>query len=171
MLSEKMEKALNEQVNAELYASYLYFSMSTYFESINLGGFANWMRMQSQEELTHAMRIYNHINDRGGRVLMKEIKAPPTDWDSPLKAFEDAYGHETKVTGMINDLVDLAQSEKDHASNAMLQWFVEEQVEEEMNTDGYVQKLRLAKDHPNALFMLDSELAQRVFTMPADMQQ
>jgi len=166
-----MRESLNGQVNAEFYAAYLYLSMSTYFESINLAGFSGWMRVQSQEEVTHAMRIYNHINERGGRIELKEIKAPPTDWKSPLAAFEDAYNHEVKVTGMINNLVDLAQEERDHASNAMLQWFVEEQVEEEMSADGYVQKLRLAGDNPNALFMIDAEMAQRVFTMPVDMEK
>jgi len=170
MLSERMQEALNRQVNAEFYASYLYLSMSTYFEEKNLPGFANWMRVQAQEEVTHAMRIYNHIVERGGRVKLAAIDAPPTEWDSPLDAFRAAYGHERKVTGMINDLVDMAVEEKDHASNAMLQWFVTEQVEEEQQTNGYVRMLELAGESPHALLMLDRELGARVFVMPADMQ-
>jgi len=166
MIGKKMEAALNRQVNAEFYASYIYLSISAYFESISLPGFAGWMRMQSMEEVTHAMKIFNHINERGGRVTLTAIEAPPAEWSSPLEAFKAANGHEQKVTGMINDLVDLAIAEKDHAANAMLQWFVTEQVEEEMNTDGYVQKLTLAGDSPNALFMLDRELGARKFTMP-----
>jgi len=167
MLSEKIQDALNDQVNAEFYAAYLYLSIAAYFESVNLPGFAGWMRVQSMEEVTHAMRIFNHINERGGRVTLKAINTPPVEWSSPLDAFKGAYAHEQKVTKMINDLVDMAIGEKDHASNAMLQWFVTEQVEEEMTADGYVQKLKLAGDSPNALLMLDRELAARTFTMPA----
>lgn len=113
------------------------------------------------------MRIFNHITERGGRVKLMAVDEPPTEWESPLSAFEAAYAHEVKVTGMINDLVDLAISEKDHAANNMLQWFVGEQVEEEMNADSNVKKLRLAGNAPNALLMLDREMAGRTFTMPA----
>ena len=161
MISKKMEKALNKQVNAEFYAAYLYLSMSAYCESINLPGFAGWLMSQTQEELGHAMRIYGHINERGGKVILDTIEKPPSDWKSPLDAFKAAFGHEQKVTGMINDLVNLAIDEKDHASNAFLQWFVTEQVEEEMNTNDAVQKLKLAKDAPDALLMLDREMGAR----------
>ena len=168
MLSEKIEKALNDQVNAEMYSAYLYLSMEAYFQSINLGGFANWMRVQTQEELTHAMKIYDFINERGGRVTLKQIDAPPIEWESPLNIFEAAYEHEQKVTGLINHLVDLAIEERDHATNNFLQWFVAEQVEEEDNASGIVERIKLVGDAKGGLFMLDQELGQRTFTMPAD---
>lgn len=167
MLNEKMQEALNEQINAELYSAYLYLSMAAYFESINLSGFATWMRVQTQEELTHTMKIYDFINERGGRVMLKPIAEPPAEWDSPLAVFEAAYKHEQKVTGLINNLVNLAIEEKDHASNNFLQWFVDEQVEEEASADEVVQKLKMVDKAPDGKFMLDRELGQRVFTPPA----
>ena len=167
MLTKKMQKAINDQINAELYSSYLYLSMSAYFESINLDGFAGWMRAQVQEELVHVMKLFHFVTDRGGVVLLSGIEGPPTKWTSPLKAFQDAYKHECKVTASINKLVDLAVSGKDHAANAFLQWFVTEQVEEEASADEVVQKLKLMADAPGGLFLLDRELAQRTFTMPA----
>lgn len=167
MLNEKMQEALNEQINAELYSAYLYLSMVAYFESINLSGFATWMRVQTQEELTHTMKIYDFINERGGRVMLKPIAEPPAEWDSPLAVFEAAYKHEQKVTGLINNLVNLAIEEKDHASNNFLQWFVDEQVEEEASADEVVQKLKMVDKAPDGKFMLDRELGQRVFTPPA----
>jgi len=171
MLSKRMEEALNQQVNAELYSSYLYLSMSAYFESINLKGFANWMKVQAQEELLHAMKIYDFINERGGRVTLTSIDAPPTEWDSPLAAFEGVYEHECKVTGLINDLVNLALEEKDHASHIFLQWFVTEQVEEEASADEIVQRLKLMGDARGGLFMLDRELGQRAFTLPTSSEK
>ena len=168
MISKKIQKAFNDQINAELFSAYLYLSMSAYFESINLPGFAGWMRTQSQAEIFHAMKFFHHINDRGGRAKLSAIETPEVEWSSALQAFKDAYAHEEKVTGMINKLVDLALKESDHASNAFLQWFVTEQVEEEMNTDNVVQKLKLAGESTNALLMLDRELGARIFTMPAD---
>jgi ferritin len=167
MINKKMEKALNAQVNAELYSAYLYLSMESYFKSLNLNGFANWMRVQTQEEVTHATKIYDFLNERGGRALLKAIEGPPTTWDSPLATFEAAYAHEQKVTSLINDLVDLAIKEKDHATNNFLQWFVNEQVEEEASADAIVQQLKIMADAPGGIFMLDRELAQRVFTPPA----
>jgi ferritin len=166
-IGKKMEKALNEQVNAELYSAYLYLSMEAYFRSVNLPGFANWMRVQTQEEVSHAMKIYNFIDERGGRVLMKAIEGPETEWDNPLAVAEAVYEHEQKVTGLVNNLVDLAISEKDHATNGFLQWFVTEQVEEEASADEIVQKLTMMQDAPGGLFMLDREMGQRVFTPPA----
>ena len=162
-----MLKALNQQINAELYSSYLYLSMSSYFQSTNLGGFANWMRVQTQEELTHAIKIYDYVNERGNRVVLKQVEEPPSEWSSPLAAFQQAYQHEQKVTGMINKLVNLAVQEGDHATNIFLQWFVSEQVEEEASADEIVQKLKLVGDDGGAIFMIDSELAQRRFTPPA----
>jgi ferritin len=167
MLSDKMEKALNEQVNWELYSSYFYLSMSAYFESISLAGCAQWMRAQAQEELYHAIKIYDFINERGGRAIMESIDKPPSEWDSPLAIFEDVLSHEQKVTGLINDLVNLAVDERDHATNIFLQWFVSEQVEEEDSVGSVLDKFRLIGDDKSGLFVLDQELASRVFTPPA----
>jgi ferritin len=168
MLSKKMQEALNGQINAEMYSSYLYLSMEAYFESISLNGFANWMRVQTQEELTHAMKFYGFINERGGRVALAAIDAPPGEWDSPLAVFEAVYEHEQKVTGLINDLVDLSQSERDHATYNFLQWFVAEQVEEEDNASTLVDEIKLVSDSQGGLFLLDRELGQRTFTMPTE---
>ena len=167
MLNQRMEDALNEQHNAELYSGYLYLAMSAWFQSVNLSGFAAWMRVQAQEELVHAMKFYDYINERGGRVTLKTIDGPPSEWDSPLAAFEGAYAHEQKVTGMINGLVDLAREEHDHATEIFLQWFVSEQVEEEDSANEVVQKIKLMGEASGGLFMLDRELGQRTFTSPA----
>ncbi|MGB9937191.1 MAG: ferritin [Methanobacterium sp.] len=167
MLKKKVLDALNSQLNAELYSSYLYLSMESYFESIDLSGFANWMRAQAQEELMHAMKFYDYIVRRGERVTLSTIEGPQVDWNSPLEVFEHVYEHEQKVTRMINDLVNLSTSESDHASTNFLQWFVAEQVEEEESANGVLQRIKLAGDSKSGLFMLDSELGQRVFTPPA----
>ena len=161
MLNPKIQDALNEQINAELYSSYLYLSMSACFESKNLAGMANWMRIQAQEELLHAMKFFDFINERSGRVVLTQIEAPQTEWNAPLEAFENALEHEEKVTGLINALVDLSLAESDHATNTFLQWFVTEQVEEEAAAQTIVDKLKLVGDNPVALFMIDGELAQR----------
>ena len=161
MLSEKMENALNGQLNAEMYSGYMYLSMNAYFKSINLDGFANWMHYQAQEELTHAMKFYDFIISRGGRVKLAEIDAPPNTWDSPLAVFEATLKHEQKVTGLINDLVEMALAEHDHASNIFLQWFVSEQVEEEENVGGVLEQLKLMGEAKGGLFMMDRELAKR----------
>ena len=166
MLSEKVQDSLNKQLNAELYSSYLYLSMSAYFHSINLRGFASWMRVQAQEELVHVAKFYDFVNERDGRVILRPVEAPPSEWASPLAVFEDAYRHEQKVTGLINGLVDLSIEERDHATNNFLQWFVAEQVEEESSANDVVQQLKLVGDDRNGLLMLDRELAQRVFTPP-----
>jgi ferritin len=167
MLSEKMEKALNEQVNWEMYSSYFYLSMSSYFESISLAGCAQWMRAQAQEELYHAIKIYDYINERGGRAIMEAIAKPPSDWSSPLVVFEEVLEHEQKVTGLINGLVNLALDERDHATNIFLQWFVSEQVEEEDSVGSVLDKFKLIGDDKSGLFVLDQELGARVFTPPA----
>lgn len=167
MMNEKIQDALNEQLNAEMYSSYLYLSMSAYFQGTDLAGFANWMRVQAQEELMHAMKFYDYINERGGRVTLKEIAAPQIAWKSPQAAFEHVYSHEQKVTGLINDLVNLAISEKDHATNSFLQWYVTEQVEEEASASGILQKIKIIGGEGSGLFMLDSEMGQRIFTPPA----
>ena len=163
----KMVEALNSQLNAEMYSAYLYLSMGTYFEDLDLSGFANWMRVQAQEEMTHAMKIHDFIIQRGDRVTLTRIEAPPTEWESPVKAFEHVYKHEQKVTGLINQLVNLALSLGDHATNNFLQWFVAEQVEEEESSSGVLKKVKMANDSLSALLMLDNELGQRIFTPPA----
>jgi ferritin len=166
MLNEKMEKALNKQINEEYFSSYLYLSMSAYFESLNLPGFANWMRIQAQEEMAHVMKFYQYINERGGRVSLDAIKKPELEWASPLAAFEDAYKHECYISGCIHKLADLAVELKDHPSHNFLEWFVEEQVEEEATADGIVQKLKLGGDSGAAMLMIDQEMAGRTFTPP-----
>ena len=161
MLTEKMQKALNGQLNAELYSAYLYLAMNAYFKSVNLDGFASWMYYQAQEELMHSMKFYNFITQRGGKVQLMEVKAPPAQWDSPLAVFEATLEHEQKVTGLINDLVDVALKERDHASHIFLQWFVSEQVEEEESVGGVLEQLRLMGEARGGLFMMDRELAKR----------
>ena len=167
----KMQKELNDQINFELYSSYIYLSMSSYLKSLNLNGFANWMEIQVQEEVAHAMKMYNFLHERGGNVEFQEIAKPKTEWDSPLDAFQNALEHEKIVTGRINNLVDMALELRDHATNAHLQWFISEQVEEESNALGIVQQIKLAEGSPNGLFMLDRELGQRVFTPSQDNKQ
>jgi ferritin len=161
MLTKKMEKALNEQINAELYSAYLYLAMSAWFESQNLPGFAAWMRIQHREETTHAMKIFKFVTERRGRVVLTAIEEPAKEWKSPLAAFEASFKHEQYITGRIGDLVNLATQEKDHAANAFLQWFVNEQVEEEASVDAIVQKLKMAEKAPGAMLMLDQALGQR----------
>jgi ferritin len=168
MLDKEIEDALNGQINAEMYSAYLYLAMSAYFQSISLTGFSSWMRVQAQEEMVHAMKFYDFINERGGRVALKPIDAPQAEWESPLAAFEGAYSHEQKVTGLINELVELALKKRDHATNIFLQWFVSEQVEEEDSANEVVEKIKLVGEAQGGLFMLDRELGQRTFTPPAD---
>lgn len=165
-MDKKMEDALNKQINAEYYSAYLYFSMSAYFESINLKGFAGWMRVQGMEEMTHTKKYYDYIISRGSRVVLTEIAAPPTEWESPLAVFEDTLKHEKYVTSLINNLVDIAHELKDHATNNFLQWFVNEQVEEEASVDEVIQSLKLNENNPGGLFLIDKDLAQRVFAPP-----
>jgi ferritin len=161
MLSKKMQTALNDQINAELYSSYLYLSMAAYFEDQNLLGFANWMHMQSREENIHAMKFYTFVNDRRGRVLLQPIDGPQTEWKSALSVFEQSLEHEQHVTSLINKLVDLAIKESDHATNSFLKWFLDEQVEEESNVDKVIQDLQRVGDNAQGLFLLDRELAGR----------
>ncbi len=161
MLSQKIEDAFNKQINAELYSSYLYLSMAAYFESLDLKGMANWMRIQSTEEQQHAMRFFDFINDRSGRVTLSTIEGPPADWKAPLEAFEAAYKHEQKVSGMINDLMNLVGAERDGAGHDFLEWFAREQVEEEANVQLIVSQLKLAGDAGLGRYLLDQQLGQR----------
>lgn len=164
MISQKMQDAMNDQVNEELFSGYLYYSMSAYFEAISLPGFAHWMRAQALEEQEHAHRFYNFINERGGKVNLKAVAAPKTEWSSPVEMFEEALKHERHISQRINYLVDTALEEKDHASANFLQWFVAEQVEEEASADEVLQRLKLVENSKGGLFMIDRELAQRAFT-------
>ncbi|PNR94726.1 ferritin [Petrotoga sp. 9PWA.NaAc.5.4] len=160
-LDERMLKSLNEQINKEIYSAYLYFSMASYFDSINLKGFAKWMKSQVKEELNHAHKIYDYIYDKGGVVELEAIQAPKNSWESPLEAFKDAYEHEIFVTESIYKLVDLSKELNDHSTYNFLQWYVAEQVEEEAQTKNIVDALEFIKDEKTALFMLDMELGKR----------
>ncbi|MCL4549978.1 MAG: ferritin [Bacteroidetes bacterium] len=161
MLSEKMEKALNDQINAEIFSSYLYLSMAAYFESQNWMGFAAWMKIQSQEEYGHAMKFFKYVNDVGGKVSLDAIEKPKSDWKSPIAAFEEAHKHELYITERINKLVALANQEKDYASNLFLNYFVTEQVEEVATVNQIIHKFKLIGDNKSSLFFLDRELGMR----------
>jgi len=161
VLKKEMEEALNEQLKWELYSAYLYLSMAAYFEDIGLEGFAHWMKAQTAEELMHAMKFYKFIFERDGRVILQEIPKPPSEWESPEAVFEFAYKHEQEVTSRINKLMSLAKKLEDYATENFLNWFVEEQVEEEASFKALLNKLKLIKNDPQALFYLDKELSQR----------
>lgn len=161
MLSDKMTDALNQQINAEMYSSYLYLSMSADFEAKGLSGFAAWMAAQAREEYGHAMKIYGYIHEQMGRVQLGAIDAPPAEWGSPLEVFQETFKHEQKVTKLIHDLVGLARSENDYATENFLGWFVTEQVEEEASAADLRDKLEMIGDSKNGLFMLDRAAAQR----------
>ncbi|SHH39287.1 ferritin [Thermosipho atlanticus] len=161
MLSEKLEKALNEQIKKEINSAYLYLSMATYFDSEGLKGFANWMKKQANEELGHAMKLYDYVYERGGEVELQAIEKPKCKWDSPLAAFEDAKNHEKFITDSIHKLFELAMEEKDYATMSMLEWFIDEQVEEEAQTEEIVSKIKALLSTPNGMYLLDKELGQR----------
>jgi ferritin len=160
-INKKMQDAINEQINAELFSAYMYLSMSGWFESINLPGFAHWMKVQWQEEIGHADKFFKYLYERGGQAALKAIAQPPTQWKSPLDVFEATLAHERKVTGLIDNIVALARKEKDNATEILLQWYVTEQVEEEKNADQIVQQLKMIKDSTGGLFMLDHHLGKR----------
>jgi ferritin len=161
MLSQKINNALNMQIRAELYASHLYLSMSTYCQSINLSGFAHWMRQQSEEERSHAMRLLDYVQDRGGRVILQAIEQPPSEFNSGLGVFQQALEHERSVTKLIHELYRQAIQESDSATEVELQWFIKEQVEEEKTTGDVVARLEMTEDDPTALLIADRELASR----------
>ncbi len=167
-MSERMLKALNEQLNRELYSAYLYFAMAAYFEDMNLEGFASWMKAQAEEELGHALRFYNYIYERNGRVELSEIPPkPPKEWESPVKAFEATYEHEKFISKSIHELAALAEEEKDYPTRAFLEWFINEQVEEEANVKRVLDQLKFAGgDSPQVLLMLDRELGARAPKLP-----
>ena len=161
MVSKKMIDALNNHMNEEFYSSYLYLAMAAHFEDKNLNGFANWFKLQSQEEYGHAMKFYGYINQVRGKVSLKAIKAPKSSWKSIMEAFKQTFDHEKHITGLINKLVRQAIQEKDYATNNFLQWFVTEQVEEEATVEEIINKLELVGDAKSGLFMLDRELGAR----------
>ncbi len=161
MLNPKVQDALNDQINAEVFSSYLYLSMAAYFESQGMSGMAQWMRVQTQEENLHATKFFDYICERDGRVTLKAIDAPKVEWTSALDAFEESYQHEQMITGRINKLVAVARQENDPATESFLQWFVNEQVEEESSVRTILDQLKLVGDNGVALYMIDGQLAQR----------
>ena len=171
MLSKKMADALNGQINKEMYSAYLYLAMSAYSEHQGLKGFANWFNVQYQEEMTHAMKIYSYVQDQGAQVKLLTIEEPPVDFGTPLDMFEKTLAHEQFVTKSINELVDLALKEKDHATQIFLQWFVTEQIEEEANDNEIIDQLKLVGKDGHGIFMIDKELGARVFTDEASEEE
>ena len=166
MINEKMNAALNNQVNAELYSAYLYLSMQKKKKKMNLTGFVNWMNIQVQEEMAHARGLYDYIQERDGEIVLEAIKKPDLKWNSPLQVFEDVLKHEQYVTSLINELADIADETKDRAAALFLQWYIKEQVEEEASASSVLETLRMIKSDANALLLLDRELSQRVFNPP-----
>jgi ferritin len=166
MLSAKLQEAMNEQINKELYSEYIYLSMEAYMRSIDLDGIANFFHVQTQEEHLHAMKIYNFIIDRGGKVVLKKIETPPGDFKSVVDVFEQTLEHEKFVTKSINELMDIAVKENDHAVMSFLKWYVDEQVEEEANVTRILSKLKLIGGEGHGLLMIDQDLSTRVFTPP-----
>ena len=167
MISPKIQDAINAQINAELWSAYLYLAMGMHFESEGRAGIANWFRIQFKEEQAHAEIFINYLNSRGGRVELKPIDAVPESWESPLAAFEATLAHEQKVTALINNLYALAEAEHDYATRGKLDWFVSEQVEEEETATNFIERLKLIGNDGLALYMLDQELASRVYNVPA----
>lgn len=163
MIAKKIHAGFNEQINRELYSAYLYLSMAAYFDSLNLDGFANWMRVQTKEEMAHAMKFFDHLRDRDARVELEAIDKPKVKWASPLDAFKAAYAHEKSITGSINGLYRLAEKEADYPAKVLLDWFVKEQVEEEASASKIVLMLERIKDSGSGLVMLDKELGKREF--------
>lgn len=165
-MNEKLQNAFCVQINKELYSAYLYLAMQSYFKDMNLDGFANWMSVQVQEELAHAMGMYNYVFERGGKVELMSIEKPAEDFSSPLDVFEKVLEHEKYVTSLINDLTEVAEEVKDRAAISLLQWYIKEQVEEEANVSNVLGNLKLAQNDPRALLLLDRELAARTFVAP-----
>ena len=161
MLTQSINDALNKQINEELFSAYLYLAMSAKSDSMGLAGFANWFRLQYQEELSHADRFFNYILERGGEVDLDAIGKPEVGSVTPLELFEKGLSHEQHITACIFKLKDLARSESDHATDVFLEWFVSEQVEEEATTQAVIDQLRMVKDNSSGLFLIDRELSGR----------
>ena len=165
MLNEDVNKALNDQINAEIYSSYLYLAMSAHCYTKELSGMAGWFKIQAQEELVHVAKFFNYINERGGKVVLSAVDAPNQEWDTPLAVFEEALGHEQHVSSLINNLVEVAVGAKDRMTENFLQWFVAEQVEEEASFSEIVGQLRMVGGSGSGLYMIDRELVKRVFAL------
>ncbi len=163
MIADKLCKAMNDQIKNELESYYIYLSMAAYFESVSLDGMGHWMRCQAHEEMTHAMKFFSHVIDRGGKVVLQDLKQLKIQWSSPLEAFKDAYEHEKFISGKINELTTIAREEKDYASEPLLAWFSDEQVEEEANASKIADQLEMVAGDKSGLLMLDRELAGRAF--------
>jgi ferritin len=161
MLPEAVQDAINEQIKHELYSAYLYLAMSAHFEAVSLSGFAKWTRMQAEEETEHAMKLFDYLNDRGGRVVLQAIDQPPVEWGSPLEIFQAVLGHEQKVTGLINSLYEVALKENDYATQVMLHWFIDEQVEEEKSAGEIVDQLKMVEDRQTAIIHIDRQVGER----------
>lgn len=166
MICARLEEAINKQINAEFYSAYLYLSMSAYFEEINLPGFANWMRIQFEEEQFHALMFLDYLAERGGRVKLEAIEQPKQEWQNPIDVFEDTLTHERHVTQLINDIAEVAEQEKDRATRNKLIWFIDEQVEEESAAENILNQLKLIGGEGHGMLMLDREFAARVFNPP-----
>jgi ferritin len=166
MIKKEVLNAINEQINAESYSAYMYLSMAAYLENMGLPGFANWMKVQYQEEAAHALKFFNYLTDRGGRVVLKSIAQVPVEFDGIVDIFEKTLVHENHVTDLINNLMNVAMAASDHASQSFLKWFVDEQVEEEANVEKILATLKLINGQGNGIFMMDRELGQRVFVDP-----
>lgn len=166
MINPKVEKIIIDQVNKELYSAYFYLGMSAYFSNIGLLGFANWMRIQTQEEQAHGMLMYDYLINRGVNITLATIDAPPSDWENPLQVMEAVLKHEEYVTSLINEIISVAEEAKDRATMSYFNWFVDEQVEEEANAQDIISKLKLIGDDKSALYLLDKDLAARVFVAP-----
>lgn len=164
MMNKKIEQEINKQINAEFYSAYLYLSMSAYLSSINLNGFASWMKVQYQEEMDHATKFYNYVIERGGTITLGAIEKPKSSWNGIIEVIEETFAHEQLVTSLINNLMQVAHEENDYASVSFLQWFVDEQVEEEASVDEVLQQLKLIDGKGSGLFMLDREAKTRTFT-------
>ncbi|WP_372370726.1 ferritin [Candidatus Uabimicrobium sp. HlEnr_7] len=161
MLNDQLQEALNRHMNSEFFSSYMYLSMAAYFDSIHYKGFAHWAQEQANEELGHAMKMYQYILDKGGKIVLLPIEGPPTTWDSCLGAFEEVYKHEQKVTQQINSLYEICQENKDYATQTFLHWFITEQVEEESMSSEIVERIKLAGNSNSAVLLIDSELGSR----------
>ena len=163
MIGEKLTKAMNDQIKNELESYYIYLSMAAYVHSISLDGIGHWMRCQAHEEMVHAMKFFEHLIDRGAKVELQDVKQLKTEWSSPLEAFQDAYAHEQFITGKINELTGIAREEKDYASEPMLAWFSDEQIEEEASTGKIADEMAMIGEDKSGLLMIDRELAQRAY--------
>ncbi|QZE15734.1 ferritin [Halosquirtibacter laminarini] len=163
MIKEAVAKSINDQINKEYYSSYLYLAMSAYFEAEGLKGFANWMRVQAKEEADHADKFFDYLNDRGGRVHLGAIEQVPYEFGSVLEVFQQVLAHEEHITESVNNIMDVAISENDHATKSFLQWFVDEQVEEESTVGDIINNLKLIKGDGQGILMMDRELGARTF--------